>query len=201
MAKVDEALAELTAASPRDFVKARAALAARLKKEGASEAAETVAAMKRPPVAVWVVNRLAREAGDTIAALIEASDQVKATQLGGGSSPGALGAATTRQRRVLAELIDRALTFLREAGVRGSAELRRRIETTLMAGTSDTESRAALRKGRLERELEPLGFDVYAGTALPPRGQGQESARSLPRTVNRPSIATDSTGIPKEDLT
>jgi hypothetical protein len=71
MSRVDEALDELTAVPPRDFAKARAALVARLKQEGAADAAKTVGAMRRPTMALWAVNRLALEATDTIEALIE----------------------------------------------------------------------------------------------------------------------------------
>jgi hypothetical protein len=170
MATIDEALNELTAVAPRDFVKARDTVASRLRKEGAGDAAKSVAAMKRPPVSVWVVNRLAREAKDTIAALIDASDRVKDAQLNG-RAPSGLSAATARQRAVLAELMRRAEAFLRDAGVHSSAELVRRIETTLMAGATDKENREALRKGRLEQDLEALGFDVFVGAPLPPRGE------------------------------
>jgi hypothetical protein len=169
MVTVDEALSELISVSPRDFVKARNALAARLKQEGDPATAKAVAAAKRPPITVWVVNRLAHEAGEAVSALTEASDRVKSAQLGRGGSAGGLSAATAQQRGLLAELMHRAEAVLRDADVRSSAELLRRIETTLMAAASEKEQRALLRKGRLEHELEALGFDAFAGTALPPR--------------------------------
>jgi len=178
MATVDEALAELAAVPPREFVKARGALAGRLRKEGAAAAARAVAAAKRPPVALWAVNRLAHHAKDSLDGLIDATDRVKAAQLGRGGSAGALAPAMAQQRARLGDLMRRAEDALREAGVRSSAELLRRIETTLVAATSDKESRAALRRGRLEHELAPLGFDVFGGAAARP--QREEPATPSP---------------------
>src|SRR5262245_46410843 len=120
MSKVDEALVELTAVPPRDFTNARAALVARLKQEGEADAAKAVAAMRRPTMALWVVNRLALEAKDTIASLIETTDQMKSAQLGRSGSTAELAAATARQRALLAELSRRANTLLQDAGGRGS---------------------------------------------------------------------------------
>jgi hypothetical protein len=179
MATVDEALAELAAVPLREFVKARGALAGRLRKEGAAGAAKTVAALKRPPTAVWAVNRLAREAGESIASLIEATDHVRAAHLGRGESAGALTPAIARQRGLVGELMRRAERVLREGSIPSSAEVLRRIETTLVAAASDPKSRAALRQGRLEHELAPLGFDVFGGAA--PGQRDGESAQTSPR--------------------
>src|SRR5262245_44569920 len=115
MSKVDQALDELTAAPPREFVQARAALVARLKQEGEEDAAKTVAAARRPTIAVWVVNRLALEAKDTIDALIETTEQMRSSQLGRGGSAAELAAATARQRGLLSDLSRRAEDFLRDA--------------------------------------------------------------------------------------
>jgi hypothetical protein len=195
MVTVEQALSELSAVRPDAFVKARDALAARLRKEGASSTAAAVVALKRPPVVVWAVNRLAREAGDVVAELIESADRVKAAQLGRGSSASTLTAATAQQRSLLNDLMRRAEALLGEAGVRSTAGLLRRIETTLLAGASDKESRSALRRGRLDRELAPLGFDVFDGAAPARRpfqegGRPAEPPRSSPAPVAGPPLRT-----------
>jgi hypothetical protein len=175
MSSVDRALDELAAVPPRDFAKARAALVARLKREGAQDAAKTVAAMRRPTMALWAVNRLALDAKDTIDALIETTQQMKSAQLGRSGSAAELAAATARQRALLAELSRRAEDLLSNAGGRGSQTLLRQIATTLIAGASDDETRELLRKGRLDRELEPLGFDVFGGAMPATRGDRIET--------------------------
>ncbi len=189
MSSVDEALDELTAVSPRDFAKARAALVARLKQEGAQDAAKTVAAMRRPTLALWAVNRLAFDARDTIDALIKTTQQMKAAQLGRSGSAAELAAATARQRALLAELSRRAEDLLRAAGGRGSPALLRQIATTLIAGASDDDTRELLRKGRLDRELEPLGFDVFGGAMPAMRSDRVETHAPSSPAPSRP-VAT-----------
>jgi len=192
MARVDEALNELTAVPPRDFAKARAALVARLKQEGAADAAKTVAAMRRPTMALWVVNRLALEAKDTIEALIQTTEHMKSAQLGRSGSAAELAAATARQRALLAELSRRAEELLRDAGGRSSPALLRQIATTLIAGASDDETRALLRKGRLDRELEPLGFDVFGGAMPAMRSDRTESPAPSSPSPARPLAPVES---------
>jgi len=168
MAKAKDAQDELVDVPPHEFVQARKALVARLQQDGDTAAAKAVAAMKRPPVTVWVVNRLAREASDIVEELIESADRMKQAQLGHGAAAD-LGAATTRHRSVLGKLARRAETMLGSAHIRSSAELLRRIETTLTAAASDKDLRAALRKGRIEQELAPVGFEVFGGAMPAPR--------------------------------
>jgi hypothetical protein len=183
MAKADEAQDELADVPPHEFVKARNALVARLQKDGDTAAAKAVAAMKRPLVTVWAVNRLARESSDTVEELIESADRMKQAQLGHGGAATDLGAATTRHRAVLGKLARRAQTMLGSAGIRSSAELLRRIETTLTAAASDKDLRAALRKGRIEQELAPVGFEVFGGATPAPRAA--DATVSSAHTSNR----------------
>src|SRR5262245_22770382 len=88
MGRADEPRDELAEVPPHGFVKARDALVARLRQEGDTAAAKAVSAMKRPPVTVWAVNRLAREAADTVEELIESADRMKQAQLGHGGATG-----------------------------------------------------------------------------------------------------------------
>src|SRR5215475_15016827 len=125
MARADEPRDELADVPPHDFVKARDALVARLRQEGDTTAAKAVSGMKRPPVTVWVVNRLAREAADTVEELIESADRMKQAQLGHGRTSD-LGAAAARHRAVVGNLARKAATILGGAGVRSTAELLRR---------------------------------------------------------------------------
>ena len=171
MARADEPRDELADVPPHGFVKARDALVARLRQEGDTTAAKAVSAMKRPPVTVWAVNRLAREAADTVEELIESADRMKQAQLGHGGATD-LGAAAARHRAVLGKLARKAEEILSAASLRSSAELLRRIETTLTAAASDKDLRAALRNGRIDQELPPVGFEVFGGSMPAPRAAG-----------------------------
>src|SRR5215470_11941445 len=119
MARSDDPRDELADVPPHDFVKARDALVARLRHEGDTSAAKTVSTMKRPPVTVWAVNRLAREVAETVDELIESADRMKQAQLGHGQTPD-LGAAAARHRAVLGKLARKAETILGSTGLRSS---------------------------------------------------------------------------------
>src|SRR5262245_5882029 len=106
----------------------------------------------RPTVALSVVNRLAREDDDTVAAFIDATDRVKAAQLGHDGSAADLRSATARQRQVLGTLMRRAEGVLHERSARVSAALLRRIERTLTTAASNPETRSSLRKATVEHE-------------------------------------------------
>jgi hypothetical protein len=131
---------------------------------------------------VWAVNRLAREAADSVEELIESSDRMKQAQLGHSGATD-LGAAAARHRAVLGKLARKAEAILGGAGLRSSSELLRRIETTLTAAASDKDQRAALRKGRIEQELAPMGFEVFGGAM--PAARTADTTGSPTRTSDR----------------
>lgn len=129
-------------------------------------------AVPRPTVAVWVVNRLAREEPTGIGQLITAAEHMRAAQLRRGD----LRAASADHRAALAHLSERAGAMLRELGVGATHQVLLRVETTLAAAAADRELRRALRKGRLEREVAARGFEVFAGEKLPPAPRGKVRA-------------------------
>jgi hypothetical protein len=178
---LDEALAELAEAPPSEFTRARRALAERLTRLGQTKAATRLKAMRRPTVPVWVVNRLVREDREGIEQLIASADRMRAAQLGRGARPDALAAASAGHRTALARLTERAEAVLREAHLGAGHQVLLRIETTLAAAAADPELRPALRRRRLEHELEARGFEVFAGEKLPPpRRPGGRSPTSEP---------------------
>jgi hypothetical protein len=163
MPTLDDALAQLATAPPTEFIRERNALVARLTKLGQKEAAARVKAVPKPTVSVWAVNRLAREAPESVERLITASAQMRGAQLGGGD----LRAARARYQAALAHLTERAAAILREPGLGASQQVLLRVETTLTAAAAARELRPALRQGRLERDLTARGFEVFAGEKLP----------------------------------
>ncbi len=164
MPTLDDVLAQLATAPPTEFIRERNALVARLTKLGQKEAAARVKAVPKPTVSVWAVNRLAREAPESVERLITASVQMRAAQLGGGD----LRAARASYQAALAHLSKRAAAILREPGLGASQQVLLRVETTLTAAAAARELRPALRQGRLERELAARGFEVLAREEPPP---------------------------------
>ena len=169
MPTLEDLLAELAAAPPAEFTQARDALVARLKTLGQAEAATRIKAARRPTAALWAANRVAREERDAIERLIVAANRMRAAQLGHGAGAADLAGASAEQRAAIAQLIQRAAAVLAEAGLGAPHQVMARVETTLVGAAGDPDLRPALRQGRLEHELAPRGFDVFAGETLPPR--------------------------------
>jgi hypothetical protein len=93
---------ELDAVPPPAFVRARNALAARLRKAGRGREASEVARRRRPGVAVWLVNRLARTDAAGVRGLIEAAEGLRRAHL---REPRAIGDAALRHRAALQRLM------------------------------------------------------------------------------------------------
>jgi hypothetical protein len=187
---------ELAAVAPAEFVRARNALAAGLRKAGREAAAREVMARPRPTLPIWTVNRLAGTQRENIDELIAAAERMKAAQLGRGARSRDLAGAVTGYRNVLRRLVERARVMLQEAGVRAPHGTLLRIETTLGAAASDPAHREALRGGRLEHELAPRGFEVFGGampSARPVAGGTGDAAgtasASAPKRPSRPEPA------------
>jgi len=155
---------------PEDFTAARDALAKRLRAEGHAEAARTVRQLRRPSVAAWAVDQLARAAPEDLQRLLDTGDDLRRSQRAAlsGAGGGRLREATARRRALLAELTERAAGLLTDAG-RSPDPHRAAIAGTLEAATVDDEAADLVRSGRLSRELPPpSGFGDLTGLTLVP---------------------------------
>ncbi len=128
---------------PREFSRARRALASRLDKGGQGAVASRIRKLKRPTIPVWIVNRLAREERPTIEKLITTADRMRAAQLGRTKAADALPRAAREHHAALAHLVDGAARILEEAGLGGSHRVLLRIENTLEAAVADPATQAA----------------------------------------------------------
>jgi len=160
-----------------DFVRARNALAARLRKAGRHAQAAEVARLRKPSPPVWAINQLARDDPGDVDRLVQAVDRLKAAQLGRAAADD-LAAAAAAEREALEAVGGRAAGKLGEPV---SPAARARVSRTLLAAATDARHRADLRRGRLRKELAPPGFEVFAG-ARPAR---RKSNRGLSMTDRR----------------
>jgi hypothetical protein len=171
----------LAATPPSQFTAARAALAARLRREGREAEAAAVARLKKPTPALWAVNQLARRDRLGLERLLRATDELRSVQLGRPRGEASLAAAAEAQRSALASLVDRAASLLGEAKFRVTSTTRERIAKTLQAAAIEPAARRELQRGHLDRELEPPGFEVFAGVkpggGSPPRGERRREGR------------------------
>ncbi|MFD1340378.1 transposase, partial [Microbacterium lemovicicum] len=150
-AALDEIAAELYALPPEGFTAARNGRASSAPRALAAR----VKALRKPSVAAWAVDLLARqgqlaEAVELSAALREAQDDLDAAEL----------AALGRQRRALVgALAAEAVRLADEQGVSVSSAAREEVEKTINAAVVDAAAAAAVLTGRLVRTLEPGGTD------------------------------------------
>ena len=155
---------------PEEFTGERDKLARRLKQDGNAPAADEVKQLRKPSIAAWTINQLAREQKVAVKSLLESAARLIRAQemaLKNGGSGDALRRAQADERRVLRELTQKAEQILERAGRSGSSTLLDKISSTLRAAAVDDAGRAALRVGRLTKELKSSGFDALAGLELP----------------------------------
>ncbi|MCO7274825.1 MULTISPECIES: hypothetical protein [Cellulosimicrobium] len=140
------------------FVVARTAAAKEIKASGDAVGAERVARLAKPTVAAWVVNQVARERPDDVAALVSLGDELR-------------DATADRDRtrirtldRLRRERVERVVGELRDAGeVAGravSATALDRLAETLTAAVMDPDAGALVRAGRLSQALQHVGFGI-----------------------------------------
>jgi len=175
--RVDKAAAELYELPPEDFTRARDERAKALRKEGRRDEADAVKALRKPTVAAWALNQLARRRADDVERLLAAGEELRAAQeelLAGGDRK-AFQSAAAREREQVAKLADEAAVLVADAGERASPALREKISETLHAAALDEQTAAELRAGRLVREREAIGGfgGVMAASPTPARGRGR----------------------------
>ena len=145
----DEIADRLYALPIEEFTSVRNDAAAELRKEGRRDEADEVKALRKPTAAAAAANRLVREHRDQIEAYLAAAAALRDAQFAG---KGDVAAATRLERKTLERLLRLA-----------SGEVRQ----TLQAAAVDDAAAEELRRGRLERELEPRGFGTLLSHAKP----------------------------------
>src|SRR5437762_3321038 len=168
--ELDSELGRLYGLPLDEFTAARNELATRLRRAGQTDAAERVRALRKPSVAVWAVNRLARTHPDELEELLEAGRGLRDAQAKAlrGTGADAVREATAAERTAL-----RNLTAGR-ASAEGRASPRERGDARTCR------SDAAGRRGGSRRRRPPGG-----GT---PAGRGRIVGVRRPRSHGAASI-------------
>ena len=170
---LEDELDRLYALPLNEFTAARDEIAKRLRGEGERELADEVKQLRKPSVAIWLVNKLAREREVDVKRLSKAGEALAKAQ-----------AKATREDFAAARhdeehALERLASAARETGV-GAQAVDRAIQT-LRAASLTPEGRELLRRGRLTEELEPPGFEALAGMPAPTRAK----TKAAPRRDNR----------------
>jgi hypothetical protein len=177
---LDEATDDLYGAALDAFVGERTRLARELREAGDREGAEQVAKLKKPTVAAWALNQLARERRRDVDLLLDAGHRLRQAQEGvvGGADREAFEQAQKTERDALRRLTQQASQLLGGA----SAQVLSQINGTLRAAAVSEEGRELLARGRFTTPLEAEGFDVFG--ALPASAAPRPKKQARTRKAN-----------------
>ncbi len=173
MTNLDEAADQLYASSLEDFVSERKRLVKELRAAGKPADAETLAKSRKPNVAAWVLNQLARRNRRDVDLLLDAGHRLRETQAGvlGGQDREAFERAQTTQSDILRRLRSKAEQLLKAERSGAAATVLNQIEEALRATAISETGREALARGRFVEPPRAEGFDVVSQLAgVPPIG-------------------------------
>ena len=179
---VDEALDRLYAAPLEEFTATRNALARELGGEGAQ-----VKALKKPNLAAWALNQLARRHADELDELNSVTERVRHAQrrvLSGGKAT-ALREATDERGRIVKRLTKLAASILTDGGHAAAQSTLSAITDSLIAvAAADEEQSELLRRGRLTREVRAESVVDVGGalTLVPDQTEPEAEGKAPDRT-------------------
>lgn len=167
---VGAAVDELFAVPLESFTSSRNELAKKLRDVGDRDAAERVASLRKPTLAAWTVNQLARRYRREVDLLLDAGHRLIEAQRGAGSADERT-APARQQRHAVDKLLAAARSLLES---RTSEETIRKVAESLRAASLTEEGRESLARGRLTDAVTTTGWDILverAGGPSAPRKQ------------------------------
>jgi hypothetical protein len=182
---LEQATDELYGADLEEFVPERARLATQLRDAGDAGAARTLAKLRKPSVAAWALNQLARRCRRDVDLLLDAGHRLREAQAGvlAGAARDAFEQARKTEREALSRLTREAEKLLSERGSASAAALGQVGESLRVAAISE-EGRELLARGTFVQPLGAQGFDVVGAlAAAAPRAE--RPPRKDPATEER----------------
>lgn len=176
--ELESALDELYGAAPEEFVAERKRLVKELKGDGRSEDADSVAKVRKPTVAAWALNRLARDARREVDLLLDSGHRMRTAQAGvlRGEARETFEQAQRTERETIGSLVRQAQRLLAERG-NASSTILEQVAASLHAAAVSEQGREILAAGRFGEALTLEGFNALAGLAPPP---SRRPAKSKP---------------------
>jgi hypothetical protein len=152
----------------------------------------TIKQLKKPTVAAWAVNQLARSREVDVRRLLRAGEQLEQAQKAAveGGDQRAFEQARAAEREALSRLRSQAADLLRAGGHPATDATLERVTRTLHAGAVTEHGRALLREGQLAEELEPQGFGAFAGVKpAAPRAKAKVPDKTAARKARKQADA------------
>src|SRR5436190_15057047 len=136
---IEQAIDELYAADLEQFVAERTRLAKALRDAGDREGAEAFAKLRKPTVAAWALNQLARRNRREVDLLLDAGHRLREAQAGalGGADREAFEQARRKERDARSQLVRAAGKLLEERGRASTAMLDQVGESLRTAAISE----------------------------------------------------------------
>src|SRR5439155_5057826 len=173
-----------------EFIDARKALSARLKKDGRATEAERVKALAKPSISAWTANQLYWRQRESFDQLIATGRRLRQAQTTGRAGKvGDLRTAFDERRELLSHLSESATALLNDAGHNSSLDILRRIATTLEAMSAYASLPEGMSAGRLSKDLDPPGFDLLA-SFVPDAGRARGVAEQPRVSPAKRSVIT-----------
>ncbi|MCR8693982.1 hypothetical protein NWP13_15685 [Rhodococcus pyridinivorans] len=174
MPDLDSVADALYGLDPGDFVAARSEFAAQAREAGDRELTAAIGRLRKPTVAAWMVNLLARERADELAALLDIGAALRTAQRRLSGSE--MRKLSEQRRRVVAALERDAGRLAADRGRTVSEGALREVGRTLNAALSDPDIGEQVRQGRLDAIVESDGFgDLSAMPLTVVRGGSEEN--------------------------
>jgi hypothetical protein len=171
---VEAALDELYGAPVDEFTSTRNALAKRI---GGTDGAR-MKTLKKPNLAAWGLNQLARMQREELNTFLDVTDQLRKAQrraMSGGKAS-ALRAATDERNKAAGRLTKLVEKILKDAGHAAAASTLSAVRDSFVAAATDDAGADLLRAGRLTRELQPGATADVGGLMLVPDAVDEEDA-------------------------
>jgi hypothetical protein len=154
--RVAEAMQDLYAVGPDEFMATRSRLVAEAKAASDTAAATEIGRLRKPSLAAWAVNLTAREAEDVVADLVDLGERMRSAQ---SRLDAAALTGMRKERDATVEVYVRAATrAVSDAGRSLSAAAQQEVRATAIAALADEQASAAVTSGQLTRSLSYSGF-------------------------------------------
>ncbi|MGH3432958.1 MAG: hypothetical protein ACRDQB_09000 [Thermocrispum sp.] len=175
---------ELYAGSREAFIATRAERVAAAKKAGEKELAKRISELRKPSIAAWLVNQLARQHAGEFAELVELGEQLRGAHADLDGER--LRELSTRKRLAVEKLAERVTSL----GPEPTAAVLDQVTGTLEAAVASADTAAEVAAGRLDTAVAPSGFEQWliAPVASSPR----------PKPAPRTPAPTEPADSPRE---
>jgi hypothetical protein len=167
---LDEEIDRLYGLPLEEFVRERDQAARAARKAGRREEAEALARVRKPPIAAWAINRLARDRRRDVDLLLDSGKRLLDAQRAvlEGKERTELDQARSSLDRAVARLVGAAKVLLEG---RASDTTLGKIDETLRLAAISEEGREHLARGTFQETMQGTGWDLLEGLAaeLPAR--------------------------------